>query len=96
MDDMEELEALAEEQEERPTGRGRGGGGRGRGGRGRKNNPPSKSLEEGAEQEMLQRTKCFVCDAAKLRNSRFCRPHHRAQEAMRYQAENEGELKLFY
>ena len=31
---------------------------------------------------------CFVCEEKKLRNSKFCKSHHRAAENMKYQAQN--------
>lgn len=40
--------------------------------------------------------KCFAlkCEEKKLYNSKWCRPHHRKVEAMRYQAQNSGDRAL--
>ena len=50
--------------------------------------PPPKKGKGGARggKEKGEKTKlCYVCSEKKLSNSRFCRPHHRAYEAIKYQ-----------
>lgn len=77
---MEDLEAL-ETEEAKPAddpqaSSGRKGRGRGRG---------QATAKASSKQK---NTDCFICSEKKLRNSKFCKPHHRAYENMQYQAKN--------
>ena len=74
---MEDFDALeteeAKPEEDLQASAGRKGRGRGRG-------PTAKASSK------QKNTDCFICSEKKLRNSKFCRVHHRAYENMQYQA----------
>ncbi len=76
---MEDFEAL-ETQEEKPDEELQGSSGRKGRGRGKGASAKASSKQKN--------TDCFICSEKKLRNSKFCRAHHRAYENMQYQAKN--------
>ena len=79
MDDLDDIDALETPLAELPSsGVGSGCKGKGRG-RGKAADPKDDSTVE-------RKGLCFICDARKLTNSKFCREHHRHYEAMKYQA----------
>ena len=56
-------------------------------GSGKRKRAEAAEVAEGAPLSAKQLKRlCFICPETKLNNSRFCRPHHRAMEAMKYQA----------
>eukprot|EP00971_Amphidinium_carterae_P347454 6489472-Amphidinium_carterae.1 len=68
---MEDFDFDPAEELASSAGRGRGGKGSGRGGRGSK---------------VVAEKTCWICEENRLKNSKWCREHHRAVESMRYQA----------
>ena len=88
MDDMEVMEGLEETEDTQdqlegvgqPSGKGRGRG-RARAARGKGAGKADGSSGKGSGV-------CFVCTEKKQKNSKFCRAHHRAAEAMKYQAQH--------
>ena len=90
MDDIDVMEGLenAEETESQLDEAGQTKG-RGRGkGRGRASKGTGAGKGKGDSSSGKGSGLCFICPEKKQKNSRFCRTHHRAAEAMKYQAQH--------
>ena len=66
------------------SGKGRRGSGSG-----------AKGKKAGTKADEVDKTRCYICLEKKARNAKFCRAHQRAADAMKYQAEKAGELKIY-